>query len=126
MHEQHQHWRSNLETWESDSTAWKHEFESAMADLRSVEGMLRDSIDGLGVHADAVWETLQRLKAHEQVIGEESKLGENKTDREWQATHEALSSQYARLADIHERIKRHHRDVVAEIARALKQTRRGV
>ena len=94
-----------------------------MADLRDVEVMLKDSLDGLGVHGDAVWEALQRVRAHEQVIGEESRLGENTTDREWRTTHEALSSQHARVADAHERIKRHHHDVVAEVARMLEKIR---
>lgn len=123
IHEQHQRWRADLEAWQSDVTAWKQEFEAALADLREIEGMLKDSLDGLGVHGDAVWEALQRVQAHEQVIDEESRLGENRTDREWRTTHEALSSQHVRVADTHERIKRHHHDVVAEVARMLKQIR---
>jgi DNA repair exonuclease SbcCD ATPase subunit len=126
MHEQHQHWRRDLESWQSDVAAWKQALEAAVADLREVEGMLQDSLDGLGVHADAIWEALQRVKAHEQVVGEESKLGENKTDREWQAAHEALSSQHARLADRHARLKTHHHEVVAEVTRTLKQARKAV
>jgi len=88
-------------------------------DLSEVEIALRDSLDAIEAHANAVWDNQQRLQAHELAISEESKTAANKTDKEWAAAHSLQAHQHERLTEAHERIKKHHHGMVAAAERLL-------
>ena len=105
MHEQHAVWQRDHEAWLADTDQWKKQLQGISADLSEVEVALRDALDAIEAHADAVWDNQQRLKAHELTISEESKAGANKTDKEWAAAHSQQASQHERLTEAHERIK---------------------
>lgn len=97
--------------------------QGALVDLSEVESALRDSLSALEDHADTIWESQQRSKAHELTIGEEARASENKTDKDWLAIHREHSSQHERVANAHKRIKKHHQEVVTEATRLLKKVR---
>ena len=127
MHEQHRRWQSDSETWRSDIDEWNKELRMALADLREVEDMLRDSLDALAVHADSVWESEQRRHAHELELREEMKTGaEKKTDKAWAQLHREHAAQHQRLSDAHARIKKYQHKVVAEVRRLLRAARKGM
>jgi hypothetical protein len=121
MHEEHLHWDRDAQTWRSDVEQWKRELEDAVRDLDTIGEAMRDSLLALDNHADAVWDHVQRLKAHEPILDEEVKEGANRTDESWAAAHEAESSRHARLSDAHERIKRHQHGMVAEVKHLLER-----
>ena len=119
MHEQHSEWQSDLQTWQADIELWKKELQAAVNDIATIDAALRDSLTALESHADTVWEHQQRIKAHEGVIGQESREGANKTDKAWAATHDAESSRHRQVADAHARIKDHQHAVVTEVRRLM-------
>lgn len=123
MHEQHVNWRHDYETWSADIDQWKKELQGALTDLSEIESALRDSLNALDAHADTIWGNRQQLKAHEAIIGEETRMGENKTDKDWSAIHHDHSSRHGRAVETHARIGRHHHEQVAEAMRLLKQVR---
>ncbi|HEC17363.1 MAG TPA: hypothetical protein ENI99_12445 [Sedimenticola sp.] len=119
MHEQHVVWQRDHEAWLADIDQWKKQLQGILANLSEVEIALRDALDAIEAHADAVWDNQQRLRAHELAISEEARLGANKTDKEWAAAHSKQASRHERLAEAHERIKKHHHSVIAAAERLL-------
>jgi DNA repair ATPase RecN len=126
MHEQHIKWQHDHEAWLADIDEWKKELGAALTNLTDLEALLRDSLDGMETHANTVWEAQQRIKAHEAIISEESRDGENKTDKEWETTHKELSSQHEHVFEVHERIKKYHHRVTAKTVRLLIDARKGM
>ncbi len=123
MHQQHVKWQSDNEAWLADIDEWKKELNAALKELSEVETVMRDSFDALESHANTVWESQQQIRAHELVLSGESKVGENKTDRDWKASHSDQAAKHERNADAHERIKKYHHSVVAECAKLIKRVR---
>ncbi len=112
FHRQHRQWQGDHATWRADIDAWRGELRAARAALAEVEDMLRDSLEGLETHADAVWEGAQRVRAHELVLRQEAMTGDHRQ-----------AARHERLADAHARIKRHHHTVVAEVMKLLTRAR---
>jgi predicted nuclease with TOPRIM domain len=124
FHRQHRRWRDDHAAWRADLDAWRRELRAALDALAEVEGMLRDALEALAAHADAVWESGERVRAHELTLCQEARTGERyKTDRQWAALHHREAARHERLADAHARIKRHHRIVVAEVMKLLNRAR---
>ncbi len=126
MHEQHIRWQREHETWLADIDKWKKQVHAALSDLADVQGFLRDSADALEDHANTIWESQQRLTAHELAVSEEARLGEHKTDKAWADTHSEHAAQHERTAEAHERIKKHHHEVLAEAGRLLDKVRQAL
>jgi hypothetical protein len=126
MHEQHGQWQQDHETWLADINEWKKELHTALAGLTDIEAFLRDSLDALESHTNTVWEAQQRVKAHELILSEESRITANKTDKDWTHTHKELSSKHDQVLEVHERIKKYHHKVVADIARLVNDARKGM
>jgi hypothetical protein len=123
MHEQHRKWQRDHTTWLENLDAWKKELRVALSDLFEVEDMLRDYLDVLDVHADAIWQSRQRIQAHELVLSTEIKAGANETDRALAVTHHRVAAQHERATNAHARIRKHHHKVIVEVMRILRQAR---
>jgi Tfp pilus assembly protein PilX len=124
FHRQHRQWQGDQATWRADIDAWRGELRAAQAALAEVEVTLRDSIEALEVHADAVWESEQRARAHELTLCQEAMSGKSyKTDKQWAVVHHRQAALHERLSDAHARVKRHHHTVVAEVMKLLKRAR---
>lgn len=124
FHRQHRQWQGDHVSWRVDIDAWRGELRAAQATLAEVEDMLRDSLEALEAHADAVWESTQRARAHELALRQEAMTGEpHKSDRQWVAVHHRQAARHERLADAHARLKRHHHAVVAGVMKLLKRAR---
>ncbi len=123
MHDEHRRWARDHSGWLEDLDRWKKELRGALSDLLEVEDMLRDYMDALDVHADAIWQSRQRIQAHELVLSAEIKAGARATDKAYALTHRRVAAQHERAAGAHTRIKKHHHKVIAEVARLLRQAR---
>ncbi len=123
MHQQHVKWQSDNETWLADIDEWRKELNTALTELSEVETVMRDSLDALESHASTIWENQQRNQAHELVISEELRSGENSTNKDWETTHLEQAAKHERVADAHERIKHYHHTTVAECAKLIKKVR---
>lgn len=126
LHGDHQRWRGDHEGWWGDIDEWKKQIRSALRDLRDVEDMLRDSLDALDGHADAIWTSEQYMRAHEVGLYEEVRAGESATDPRWKHTHHEEAARHERLRDAHERIKKHHHAVSAEVVRLVREARKAM
>ena len=123
-HRQHRQWMDDDVAWRIDIDAWRRELRTAQAALAEVQDMLRDSLEALEVHADTVWESEQRVRAHERALHQEALTGKpRKTDKQWTASHHKQAALHEHLADAHARIGRHHRLLVAEAMKLLKRSR---
>lgn len=124
MHGQHRRWQNDVAAWRLDDDEWRKELRAASATLDDLRDTLRDALDAVDSHAEAVWEEEQRIHAHELSLCRESMEGQRKkTDKRWAAIHHRQTAQHERLAAAHERIKKHHHQVVAEVWRLLEQAR---
>lgn len=124
LHRQHCQWQDDHVAWRADIDAWRSELRAAQAALEEVENTLRDSLDALEVHADAVWESEQRARAHELALCQEAMTGNpRKTDKQWAAVHHKQTAQHERLTDAHARVRRHHSTMVAQVMKLLKRAR---
>ncbi|OGI43055.1 MAG: hypothetical protein A2150_06530 [Candidatus Muproteobacteria bacterium RBG_16_64_11] len=124
LHRQHRQWQGDHVAWRADIDAWRGELRTAQAALAEAQDILRDSLEALEAHADSVWESEQRARAHELTLCQEAMTGNpHKTDKQWAAVHHKQTVQHERLADAHVRIKRHHHTVAAEVMRLLKRAR---
>ena len=121
MHEQHTKWQIEHDAWMADIDRWKRDLQQALSDLKEVEEMLYDSLDALEFHARRLWENQQRVRAHEAILAEEARHDARKTDKEREAIHAEHAAQHERTMHAHERIRKHHNDVVAQIVRLLAQ-----
>lgn len=124
LHRQHRQWQDDHVTWRMDIDAWRGELRTAQAALAEAQDVLRESLEALEVHADAVWESEQRARAHELTLCQEAMSGKpRKTDKQWGAAHRKQAALHERLADAHARIGRQRRTVVAEAMKLLKRAR---
>ena len=123
MHQEHVKWQSDNEAWLADIEEWKKELNTALTELGEAETVMRDSLDALESHANTIWENKQRNQAHELVLSDESRSHENKTSKDWEATHAQHASRHERVADTHERIKHYHHTTMAECAKLIKKVR---
>lgn len=123
MHEEHRKWQRDHSAWLEDLDTWKKELRVALSDLFEVEEMLRDYLDALDVHADAIWQSRQRIQAHELVLSTEIKAGAHETDKALALTHRRVAAQHERAAGAHARIRKHHQKVIVEVMRILRQAR---
>lgn len=120
MHAEHRRWQSDVAIWRFDDGQWRKELRAASAALDTIKDTLRDALDALDAHADAVWEEEQHIHAHELSLCQESMAGQRKkTDKQWAAIHRKMATQHKRVAAAHERIKQHHHGVIAEVRRLL-------
>jgi len=124
LHRQHRQWQDDHVAWRADIDLWRGELRAAQAALAEVADTLRDSLDALEVHADAVWESAQRVHAHELALRQEAMAGTpRKTDKQWAVVHRKQVTGHERLANAHARVGRQHRALVAEVAKLLKRAR---
>jgi hypothetical protein len=124
LHRQHRAWQDDQVTWRMDIDAWRRELRTAQAALAEAQDVLRGSLEALEIHADAVWESEQRARAHELTLCQEAVSGNpRKTDKQWAAVHRKQAALHERLADAHGRISRQQRTVVAEAMKLLKRAR---
>jgi len=127
LHHQHRAWQDDQVAWRMDIDAWRGELRTAQAALAEAQDVLRGSLEALEIHADAVWESEQRARAHELTLCQETMSGQpRKTDKQWAAAHRKQAALHERLADAHARIKRHHHAMAAEVMKLLKRVRAAV
>lgn len=124
LHRQHRQWQDDHVAWRVDIDAWRGELRAAQAALEEVQNTLRGSLEALEVHADTVWESEQRARAHELTLCQEAMTGKpRKTDKQWAAVHSKQAARHERLTDTHARVRRHQHAVVAEVMKLLKRAR---
>jgi hypothetical protein len=116
MHHDHTQWLSENDMWRCDISAWQEEFRKAAADLKEIEATLKEHEKALQVHAAAIRLRGQELASHEHALAEYER-GETGTELIPLAqAHDKEAAKHTQQHDAHERIKRHHHTVMAQVS----------
>jgi hypothetical protein len=116
MHQDHKQWLSDNDMWRCDISVWQEEFKKAAADLKQIEAAVKEHEKALQVHAAAIRLREQELAAHEHALAEYER-GETGAELIVLAkAHDKEAAKHVQQRDAHERIKRHHHDVIAKVS----------
>lgn len=116
MHRDHQTWLSENDMWRCDIANWQEEQRQAVAALKEIESALKEHETSLQVHAAAIRLREQDLAAHEHALTEYER-GESGAELIALAqAHQKESAKHAQQGDAHQRIKKHHHDVMGQVA----------
>jgi len=116
MHRDHQKWLSDNGMWRCDISAWQQEFKSAAADLKAIESALKQHEQALQTHAAAIRLRERELDAHEHALAEYQRGETGAALMSVVKTHQPEAAKHAQQNDAHERIKRHHHEVLAQVS----------
>jgi hypothetical protein len=116
MHSDHKQWLNENDMSRCDIAAWQKEFKKAAADLKAIESALQEHEESLQVHAAAIRLREQELAAHEHALVEYER-GETGVELISLAqAHDKETAKHTQQHDAHERIKRHHHTVMAQVS----------
>jgi DNA-nicking Smr family endonuclease len=116
MHQDHKKWLSDNDMWRCDISAWQEEFRQAAADLKEIETAVKEHEKALQTHAAAIRLREQELAAHEHALAEYERGETGAALIALVKTHEKEAAKHAQQNDAHERIKRHHHEVIAHVS----------
>ncbi len=115
MHSDHRQWSSDNDMWRCDISKWQEDLKRGIAELRKSEPGFREHETALRVHAAAIRLRGQELAEHEHSLAEYAR-GENEAKLSFLAkAHEKEAAKHLQQREAHERIKRHHRDLIAHV-----------
>lgn len=120
MHHDHRQWLSDNNMWRCDIANWQQEFKKAAADRKQIEAALKEHEQALQVHAASIRLREQDLAAHEHALAEYEQGEAGAQLISLAQSHEKEARKHAQQRDAHERIKRHHHEVLAQINRLHK------
>jgi hypothetical protein len=116
MHHEHRQWLSENDLWRCDIGSWQEELRRAVVGLKEIEAALKEHETALQTHAAAIRLREQELATHEHALAEYER-GEAGAELLGLArTHKAEAAKHAQQRDAHERIKRHHHEVIAKMS----------
>jgi hypothetical protein len=115
MHQDHKKWLSDNNMWRCDISAWQEEFKKAAAGLKQIESALREHEKALQTHAAAIRLREQELDAHEHALAEYERGEPGAELISLAKAHEKEAARHARQHDAHERIKKHHHEVITQL-----------
>jgi hypothetical protein len=121
MHHDHRQWLSEHDMWRCDIAAWQEELKKAVTDLKQIESALQEHGRVLQVHATAVRLRGQELATHEHAL---AVCAQGETGVELTSlaqVHDKEAATHTQQSSAHERIKRHHHAVMAQV-RVLQKT----
>jgi hypothetical protein len=120
MHQDHKKWLADNDMWRCDISVWQEQLRKAAAQLNQIESAVKEHERALQTHAAAIRLREQELAAHEHAL---AKYERGETGAELISlvkAHEKEAARHAQQNDAHERIKRHHHDVIAQVSQLCK------
>jgi hypothetical protein len=116
MHQDHKRWISDNEMLRCDISAWQEQIKQAIADLKEIETALMEHQKALQTHAAAIRLRELELGTHEHALAEYER-GETGAELIGLAkTHDKEAAKHAQQRDAHERIRRHHHNVIGQLS----------
>lgn len=111
MHADHERWRASLTLWRRDIGRWEAEHRAALACLERMREAIEEHGRGLQDHRRAFEAVEAAACDHEQCLA-----GRPGADADLLVgRHHAQQEAFVRHQDAHERIGRHHREVMARM-----------
>lgn len=115
MRADHQTWLAAHARWRQDIDRWQAEHEAAVTRLAEMQEIVRGHGECLEEHARAVCQAEEATTAHEREI---AAFIAGKSDRPQDLAanrHQEQEGVFGRQQDAHERIKKHHEAVMAQL-----------
>ena len=106
-------WRHEHAAWLSEISRWQAEHQAIMVDLDHLQEYVQNSGNNLRKHADAIVAHGQTLAEHVQRVSKCHSRGERYD--ETVSRHRQLAREHAEQHDGHERLKKHHHTVAAQV-----------
>lgn len=116
MHHDHRQWQNDNDMRRCDIAAWQEEIKTAAAELKEIEAAIKEHESAMQVHAAAIRLRQQELMAHEHALVEYQR-GETRAELISLAqAHDKEATKHKQQLDAHERTKRHHHTIMAQLS----------
>jgi hypothetical protein len=115
MQADHRAWLEAHGQWREDIERWQAEHETAVVRLTKLLQIVREHGECLEEHARALDKIDEAIRAHDREIADQE-AGTSKVPPDAVATqHQEQEGVFERQKDAHERIKKHHEGVMAQL-----------
>lgn len=121
MQAEHREWLKAHAQWRQDIERWQKENESAVAQLTKMQKVVRESGECLEEHSRSLLRFEDAVAAHEREIAGQNAGRIDKLQDVAANRHQEQEGVFSQQQDAHERIKKHHEAVMAQL-QALEAT----
>jgi len=115
MHHDHRQWVSDNDMWRCDIANWQQELKKAEIDFKQVEEAFKAHERALQTHAAAICLRQQELATHEHALAEYQRGNLGAGLVPLGQSHDQEAGKHAQQSEAHERIKRHHHDLMCKM-----------
>ncbi len=116
MHSDHRQWASEHSMWSDDLELWCSQYESALAEVKKLEDMMRQHGEGLDAHSQIISRIQHSLEDHERSMAAYQRDGSGAEGQEGMcANHAQQADRHNHQREAHERIKRNHHTMMAHL-----------
>ncbi|WP_182868156.1 hypothetical protein [Stieleria mannarensis] len=121
MRADHRHWDHDHTNWLQDIAQWQQEHQQAVAQLKQMEELIRMHGEAVQNHAEVIEQHQCVERKHDQAMFGYVTGASNEHDEEaFAEEHARRARQHETQSQAHERIKKHHHTVMAQLS-LLKQ-----
>lgn len=116
MHAEHRQWQSEHSMWSDDVGHWREQYQSAIAQLKELETLVRQHGEGLDGHQQTI-ERIQRSSVqHEKSMAGYLREGEDAEGQEAMCkNHQQKAEHHAEQRTLHEQLKKRHHTLMAHL-----------
>lgn len=115
MQEDHRQWREAHCQWRRDIDRWQAEHEKAIARLAEMQKVVREHGEALADHSQSLRKAEEAVAKHESEIASYL-AGASRSPQDVMANnHQAQEGSFAQHKRAHERIRKHHQVVLAQL-----------
>jgi hypothetical protein len=115
MQADHRTWLAAHAQWRKDIERWQAEHRSAVSRLVELQNFVGEHGQALDAHAQAFQQAENAIAAHEREIVKQRKGANEKPQDIVANRHQQQEGAYDRQQDAHERIRKHHDAVMAQL-----------
>jgi hypothetical protein len=115
MQAEHRAWLASHAEWQRDIERWQAEHNSAVDRLTEMQRLIREHGEALEEHARALRQIEAAISVHEREIAKHQAGNGTPAQDVMANRHRENEGVFSRQQDAHERIKKHHEEVMAQL-----------
>jgi hypothetical protein len=115
MQAEHKDWLASHAEWHRDIERWQAEHKAAADRLTAMQSMIREHGDALEEHARVLRQSEAAISLHEREIAKYQAGKEAAAQDVMANRHRDNEGVFSQQQDAHERIKKHHEEVMAQL-----------